>query len=278
MAIFLGVTIIYTVLKHFRKNMHIDIKLALFLTILDTLSGVDFIFTGILNLPPLNFYANYHGWCVSQVITGSCTFVSSMLVIGVIALERCLLIVYNIRLDDFYYWLMLFICCLVPIILALMTTLTDSVGLMTSGVFCHYDSQTFYGTLAYIIMLVFSSISVGTLVISYTKIVLFRLCHNRKQQLELGLDPIKVNRNTKSTAIKLMSILILNVGTNMPFCLAQLMSLFDPKYLSPKVAFFVVPWCGLNIVWNSLLFLGIQEKVYIKWKETLGFKSMQRLY
>ncbi|KXN69076.1 hypothetical protein CONCODRAFT_8561 [Conidiobolus coronatus NRRL 28638] len=247
LAVVMGITIIYTVIKHFRKDMHIDIQLALFLTVMDTVSGVDFLMAAICNLPPLNIYSSYYNICLVQVITGSTTFIASLVIIGVIALERCLIVVYNIKMKNTYYWLMISICVIIPLFNSILVISTDSIGLMSSGVFCHYDIQTYYGVVAYIIMLTLSAIAISTLVFSYTKIVLFRYHHSQTQQIELGMDPEKVRIETRRTTIKLMSILIINVGTNIPYVIAQIMGLFDNSYFNPKVAFFVIPWCGLNV-------------------------------
>ncbi|KXN74281.1 hypothetical protein CONCODRAFT_2657 [Conidiobolus coronatus NRRL 28638] len=253
-SLFLGITITYTIFKHFRKNMHIDIQLGLFLTFLDTLSGLDFLVGGIVNLPPLNLYSKHYSWCISAQITGSTTFVSSMLVIGVIALERSC-------------------CCTVPIIIAILVVFTDSIALLPSGMFCHYDATTYYGVVAYIIMLVFSSIAIAALIFSYIKIIIFRYRDSQREQLELGLEPGKVKRETKKTALKLLSVLVINIGSNVPYCVAQIVGLFDPSLFTAKVAFFVIPWCGLNILWNSVIFLIIQDQVCDKWLVLIGFKK-----
>ncbi|KXN74282.1 hypothetical protein CONCODRAFT_2658 [Conidiobolus coronatus NRRL 28638] len=272
-ALFLGFTISYTILRHFRKSMHIDIQLGLFLTFLDTLSGFDFIINGIANLPPLNLYSKYYNWCISAQITGSTTFVSSMLVIGVIALERCLLIVYNIKLKNWYYWLMIACCCSVPFLIAMLVIFTNSVALVPAGIFCHFDAGTYYGVVAYILMFSFSSLAITVLIFSYVKIIIFRYRYSQREQLELGLEPDKVKKETQKTAIKLLSVLIINIGSNFPYCIAQIVGLFDPKLYSPKVAFFVVPWIALNIIWNSIIFLVIQEQIYDKWLVVIGIKS-----
>ncbi|KXN69071.1 hypothetical protein CONCODRAFT_8556 [Conidiobolus coronatus NRRL 28638] len=155
----------------------------------------------------------------------------------------------------------------------IMVVVTDSIRLMSSGIFCHYDEETYYGLVAHIFMFAFSAVAISVLFFSYIKIVLFRYKHSQTQQLQLGLDPEKVKKETKRTAIKLLTILCFNLGSNMPYCLAQLMGLFDQKYFSPKVAFFIVPWVCMDIIWNSCLFLGMHEEVYEKWKETIGFKK-----
>jgi hypothetical protein len=272
-CILLGYTILYTVYKHFRKNSHIDIKLAVCLTVMDMLTGFGWLIAGIANLPPLNLYSKYHNWCVSVEITGNTTMVASMNIIAVIALERCLLIVYNIKLKDWIYWLMVAACISMASINTIMVVVTDSIKLMASGVFCHYDEETYYGLAAHIFMFSFSTIAIAVLFVSYIKIVLFRYRLSQTQQLQLGLDPEKVKKETKRTAIKLITILCFNLGTITPYCIVQLMGLFNQKYFSPQVAFFVVPWTCMDIIWNSCLFLCMQQDIYVKWKETIGFKS-----
>ncbi|KXN69075.1 hypothetical protein CONCODRAFT_8559 [Conidiobolus coronatus NRRL 28638] len=272
-AMAMGITIIVAVYKYFRKDMHIDIKLALILTITDVLSGIDFLVAAIFNYPPVNLYSKYTNLCIIAQVTGSVTFVASAIMVGVIALERCLLIVYNIELNDTYYWIMIAACFLFPVINSLLVIFTDSINLFTGGVFCHYDAQTFTGKVAYILMMIYMGTAVCVLCFSYTKIVLFRYNHSQREQLELGLDPEKVRKDTKRTAIKLMSILIINVATNIPYLVAQICGLIEYDLYSPKVAFFVIPWTGCVIIWNSFIFLGLHEEVFKKWKQVIGLKS-----
>ncbi|KXN67628.1 hypothetical protein CONCODRAFT_10287 [Conidiobolus coronatus NRRL 28638] len=151
----LGGAILHVVLKHFRKNMHIDMKLGLCLVVLDVLSSIDFIFSSIANLPVFQLYVHYPVACMVQVAWASTTFITSMNLIGIIALERCLLIVYNIRLKDKHYWYMVFVAYIIPLFNAILCIATDSVEFQNFGVVCHYSAHTLYGIIAFLIMMLF---------------------------------------------------------------------------------------------------------------------------
>ncbi|KXN69078.1 hypothetical protein CONCODRAFT_8563 [Conidiobolus coronatus NRRL 28638] len=269
----LGTSIIYVVLKYFSKNMHIDMKLGLILVILDTLSSLDFIFTSIASIPPIKLYVNYHGACIAQVAWASTTFVTSMNLIGVIALERCLLIVYNIKLKDIYYWIMVLFCYLVPLICFITTVSTDSIEFQVVGTICHYGSHSIAGIATYLLMMFVSSISSTLLIISYIKIVYFINAMATRQQMELGIDPEKAKKEANKTTFKLMLLLIINVSSNFPYCILQFFDLFIPGIYTPKVSFFIVRLCVLDIFWNSVIFLILHTEVWDKMKEVFWNRS-----
>ncbi|KXN69081.1 hypothetical protein CONCODRAFT_71770 [Conidiobolus coronatus NRRL 28638] len=269
-AFLLGFPILFVVHKYFRKELHIDLQMGLFMVALDTASSLGIAFGGLLNLPPLNLMVKYHSLCIIQVFCVSTTLVTSMLIMGVIALERCLLIVYNIKLEDKVYWIIISVCLSIAVANDLMVVCTDSIGLQPSGGMCHYSVNTRYGRAAYIIMLFTSAGSFCVLIVSYCKIVYNRHVTSRREQLALGLDPAKVKRETNRTTVKLLSILVINLVTNLPYVITQIVGLFDPTYYTPRVAFFTVPFLVLSLWWNSVIYLGLNEKIYIKLKETVN--------
>jgi hypothetical protein len=269
----LGCCIIFTVLKYFRKKMHIDLKMGLFMVILDTLSAVDGILCGIFQLPPLQYYVKYHSLCMAQSMTSGITFLGSMIILGVVALERCLLVVYKIKLSDKYYWLMIFCSIGVTLFNVVISSTTNSIELQPSGAYCLYSHYTPYGKATYAIMIIFVGLSFTSLIICYIQIVFNRNITSKREQLALGLDPAKVKRDVNRTTFKLLLILGINVTTNIPYVIYNLLGLVNPEYLNPIAAFFIIPPLISDIWWNSILYLILNIKIYYKLKEVLFGKS-----
>ncbi|KXN69077.1 hypothetical protein CONCODRAFT_8562 [Conidiobolus coronatus NRRL 28638] len=252
-AFVLSVLVLYTVLKHFRKNWNIDIKLGGIVNC----SGF-----AILYRVDINLYCQFAAY---EVV--STTFVTSMNLIGVIALERCLLIVYNIRLKDRYYWIMAFLCYFFPLVAFINVLVNDGVEYQNMGSICHYGSHSISGIVSIVIMLVTSSISFTVLIVSYVKIIYFRRSSVQRQQLELGYDPDKVRKEVNKTTFKLMFVIVINVASNFPYCIAQMLGLFDQSLFTPKVAFFTAPFCAMDVWWNCVIFLVLNTEIWDKMKE-----------
>jgi hypothetical protein len=190
-----------------------------------------------------------------------------MNLIGVIALERCLLIVYNIKLKDRYYWIMAFLCYFFPFVAFINVLVNDGVEYQNMGTICHYGSHSISGIVSFIIMMTTSSISFAVLIISYIKIIYFRRSFVQRQQLELGYDPDKVRKDVNKTTFKLLFVIFINVASNFPYCIAQTLGLFDQSLFTPKIAFFTAPFCAMDVWWNCVIFLVLHTEIWDKMKE-----------
>jgi hypothetical protein len=96
-----------------RRNAHVDIKLCTFVAATDVVVSLCLIFRSIFTKYPFNLIQDSQGWCKFDVLTGSQVLLFSGYTLGVMSIERFLLICFNRQLS-FAFWLVLIILTWIP--------------------------------------------------------------------------------------------------------------------------------------------------------------------
>jgi hypothetical protein len=205
-ALALTLPVLWIVYKSNWKKLHSDLFMNSILCFNNMLISIGLFFTSIFILAgkPMIIYNEY--LCDTQLIVMVIPLIINSYLIGLISIERCLLIVFNIKLDISVYIILSIFLIIVPIGFVIwgLTTVHSTVSI--SGVYATSQpegSSRFYVLLFYLILGLLSITSVS---ISYTIIVIFRFRQLSRNQRELNISKQQVIQEKFSIIFKAVLI------------------------------------------------------------------------
>ncbi|KXN67096.1 hypothetical protein CONCODRAFT_10916, partial [Conidiobolus coronatus NRRL 28638] len=217
------------------SHMNIDLKLITLTLIFDIISCLESGLNCFFNMINFQYNLSYTWSCNLAATICLIGFITSINLVGLIALERCLLICYQTKIDEIYYWIMLIIFILINIGSIVISWLSNGFTILPASMYCMFDVKVKAGRITGIITLLLALVSVSMVFIGYIKISLKRAQESKQSQIELGLNPVEVRKTMRSTIIKSMVIIFVSCLNNGPYCILVVISLFEPSFLTPLV-------------------------------------------
>jgi hypothetical protein len=204
----LTVPVIYILSKSNFKKIHSDLIMSGVLCFNNLIISISLFFTSIFILCGYNaiVYNNY--LCDAQFITFVIPLVINSYIISLISVERCLLIVYNIKLSNLVYIISTFVLFAIPIGFALRNITVDHTNISIAGVYAIVSPamSTKFPVLA--VYLGLGLISIVVVIVSYIKILIFRILYLNQNRQTLNISKEEIFK--QKLRIILKSVLILS--------------------------------------------------------------------
>lgn len=232
-AITLIVSLFIILLRNKWSNMGIDMKLICLVMCFDFIASSAALISAITNLFNIGQGLSDTVFCSLDAIALDTGFIMSLSMVGILSLERCLVIVYKKKFPPkFYYSIIaaqLVLNC-IPIIVSL---LMDGFYIMPVSEYCLFDVDNPGGLFGSVLVFLLGGSSLTIILICYGLICWYRRSISQKTQLDLGLDPEKVKREVNRTIFKSLTLVGASLITNGPYITIQIVSWVDINYLTP---------------------------------------------
>jgi hypothetical protein len=203
----LTVPVICIILKSNLKKLHSDLIMSCILCANNLIISISLFFTSIFILCGYNAIVYNDYLCDIQYITFSLPLLINSYIIGLISVERCLLIVFNIKLTNVVYLIASFILFALPFAFALRGVILGHALVSIAGIYAISSpamSTKFPISAVYIGL---GLISMATVIISYLLILIFRISHLNRNRVNLNISKEEIFQ--QKLRIILKSILIL---------------------------------------------------------------------
>jgi hypothetical protein len=184
------------------KRLHPDLFMSSILCFNNTCISIGLFFTSIFILAGDNMIVYNDYLCDIQLIVMVIPLVINSYLIGLISIERCLLIVFNIKLDKSVYIVLSFFLITIPTGFGIWGLTNGHSSVSISGVYSTSPpakSSRFYVLLCYLIL---GLLSMASVTISYSIIVIFRFKQLSRNQRELNVAKKQVVREKLTIIFK----------------------------------------------------------------------------
>jgi hypothetical protein len=208
-GIVLAIPVICILLKSNIKKLHSDLIMSGILCFNNLIISISLFFTSIFILCGYNAIVYNDYLCDIQLITMVIPLVTNSYVISLISVERCLLIVYNIKLSNLIYILSTFILFAIPMAFAIRGLTISHTIISISGVYSLVSPamSTKFPILA--VYLGLGLISMVAVIASYINILVFRISHINQNRQNLNISKEEVFKQKLRIILKSVLILFL---------------------------------------------------------------------
>jgi hypothetical protein len=205
----LTVPVICILLKSNLKKLHPDLIMSGVLCFNNLIISISLLFTSIFILCGYNAIVYNDYLCDAQLVTFVSPLGINSYIIGLISIERCLLIVYNIKLSNLFYIISTFILFAIPMGVTIRNLTVDHFIVSISGVYgmASPAMSTKFPVLA--VYLGLGLISMVAAIVSYGIILIFRISHLNRNRRNLNISKEEIFK--QKLRIILKSVLILFV-------------------------------------------------------------------
>jgi hypothetical protein len=261
-SVLIIVSVLIVISKLKWSKMSVDIKLASSVMIFDIFACFLFVFNGIMDLAGLNSYLAINNVCNLNGFLVYFLPISSISIVGVLSLERFLLIVYGKKYSGYFYSAIGGCFILLNIIFCLVCWLYQGFRIAPISVYCSFDTSTKGGLAGSALAVVSVGLSDIFVMIAYPLICITRVNHSKKMKLELGLNPDKVNLQVRSTIYKSLALIFFSAITNGPYLILVLMSWADHSKISPALDLIQAICATSSTFINTLILLNMQPELW----------------
>ncbi|KXN71071.1 family A G protein-coupled receptor-like protein [Conidiobolus coronatus NRRL 28638] len=190
--------VLYNMVK--KGRAHSDIKLCLFIAIVDLIISIFMLFRSILYKFPYNLIKYHSGWCKFDVLFIGILLVNSGYSLGIVAIERYLLICFNIKFSAKIWFGLIALIWSGQLATSLSCAYYDFIVITKTETYCTIKGigpclPGFY------IGVILAYSSFATVVFCYFGIMIFKIkqCLN---QINLNVPKEKVYKELRSTLAK----------------------------------------------------------------------------
>jgi hypothetical protein len=243
------------------------------LLFMDLYISIITLLNNIFAIAHLGSYYNTRFACTLNAFLTGLPYVISITLMGIISLERCLLIVFNRSYPKKTYFRLLFIFTILNLINFILTAVFDGFGIFPTASYCFFYPVGKAGLAGSIVAVILLLPPYNLVVFCYIAICVSRRNQSQKAKLELGLDPIKVKKDVNSTVIKSLSFIAASLFTSGIYVAIMISSWFDPSILTPATDLVQVVFLGSQMIINASLLLNIQPSLWSGLKRLYGFTT-----
>jgi hypothetical protein len=203
----LTVPVICTILKSNLRKLHSDQIMSGVLCFNNLVISISLFFTSIFILCGYNAIVYNDYLCDIQISTMVIPLLINSYIIGLISFERCLLVVYNIKLSNFIYIISAFILFAIPMAFLIRGLILDHTIVSMSGVYAMASPgmSTKFPILA--VYLGLGLISMIAVIASYINILIFRISHLNQNRQNLNISKEEIFQEKLRIIVKSLIIL-----------------------------------------------------------------------
>jgi hypothetical protein len=205
----LTVPVIYIILKGNLKKLHPDLVMSGVLCFNNLIISISLFFTSIFILCGYNAIVYNDYLCDTQLVTLVIPLLINSYIIGLISIERCLLIVYNIKLSNLVYIVSTFILFAIPMAFAIRGLALGHTLISISGVYAVSSPamSTKFPILA--VYLGLGLISMVAVILSYSIILIFRISYLNQNRQNLNISKEEIFQEKLRIIAKSLLILFI---------------------------------------------------------------------
>jgi hypothetical protein len=272
-ATILILSLIYVIFKNKSINRKIDIKLSILLLFLDLVCSVITLCNGAFSIAHYSDYLNSRSACTLNGIITVMPYILAIDLMGIISLERCLLIVSKREYSDLFYYGIVVIFVILNAVNFIQMGIFGVFDLVPTAVYCFFYPTNLSGIIGCVLSVITLGIPYSLIVFCYIAICINRRNQSQRSQLELGLDPLKVKKEVNKTVLKSLSIITASLLTSGVYVLILVISWFKPSILTPITDMIRTIFVESQMFINTILLLNMQPKLWKELKSLYGFKS-----
>jgi hypothetical protein len=255
------------------KSLKIDMKLGFLMIIFDLGAGIDTFINHFSNLIHSSWNLPTKWSCSLNAFICLFFFINSIILVGLVSIERCLLIVYKRAYSDKFYYTIAMIFCTLNAMISIVIPFYEGFNIVASSTYCLLDVSTIAGIAGSLLVGGLMGASLVCIFFGYTMIILYRSNQSKQAQLELGLDPEKVKKEVRSTVIKSLSIIFVSAITNGPYTVLLLLQMISSAFLTPAILAVSAILINCNTMLNSLILLNMKPELLNEVRKAYGFKT-----
>jgi hypothetical protein len=232
-----------------------------------------FAFTsGICNLVGFADYINSKLSCALNAAIIVFSAVASINLVGVVALERYLLIVREKGLFNRTYYMIILGLQLINLFSVTICGVFGGFSINSTSVYCIYNTTTWAGVVGTIILALSISSSIFMIYLGYISIMIKRRKLTLQNQNIFPFKAEKIKKDANSTILKSGLIIIVSTITTLPYCILLFISLINPKFLTPLVMTLCTVLSMLNMAINTIIVLRLRTDLWNGLKELFFIK------
>jgi hypothetical protein len=266
-------SLLFIIIKNKPQKLHIDMKLICIVIISDFISSLSTSTSALANILNLGQGLDNPTLCSLNAIALCIGFVLSLISIGVLSLERCLIIVYEKELTPKYYYSIIIVEFAIVLSFIIFCAADEGFHIMPTSEYCLLDVTTTSGLSGSISFFIIGGISLTFVLLCYTKICWFRRSQSLEAQLELGLDPLKVKRQVNITILKSLALIAACTLTNGPYVVIQVFIWANPNLLTPLSDMISCICITSSSFINTIILLSMKPELLNSLKQLWGFNS-----
>jgi hypothetical protein len=270
---FLTLSLLIIILREKWSRLGIDLKLMTMVIILD-LGGASIVLVGcVSNLCGYGIILDTVQKCNATAFWLLLTVGTSINIIGILSLQRCLFVVFNKRYPDVFYYLLILGQSIFNLTYWILCLVNRGFTVMPIAQYCMFDLNTRFGTLSSILFLISCGISDSLVFICYPIICIYIRNKTKRSQIELGMNPIKVKNQVNTAMFRSLALILASVLTNGPYCIILIINLTKAETLTPAVDLIQTILLSTTFPINSLILINLKPELWRSLKLLWGFKA-----
>jgi hypothetical protein len=269
---FLIVSLLVVVFKDKYIERKTGMKLSIILLFLDLIISITTLINSLFAIVHYSNNLNSRLACTLNAISIGLPYVISINLMGIISLERCLLVVFKRACSRNFYFGLLLIFALLNSINFILGGIFNAFEVFPIALYCFFHPTSlagFIGSIATVLILV---PPYSLIVFCYIAICVYRRNQSQIAQLELGLDPTKVRKEVNSTILKSLLLITTSLFTSGIYVAIMIVSWFKPSILNPKIDMFQIIFLESQMIVNTSLLLNMQPKLWKGLKKLYGIE------
>jgi hypothetical protein len=270
-------SLLISIIKYKKEKLDLDLRLCILLLIVDLCCSVVFIINGIAAALNYSSYINTREMCDLVGVLSLLPYVMSVNIMGVISLQRCLVIVHNKEYSHRFYYTILLAVVVLSIINSIQSSIFGGFVIFPNAIYCSLDPSTASGLVGSLLLTAICGVDYGTIVYCYISICIYRRKHSQKAQIELGLDPVKVKESVNSTIIKSFSIIGTSLFTSGIYVLIIIASCIHPDFITNVTEMLQIIFLGPQTILNTIILLVMKPALWDGLKRLYGFSPKVKI-
>jgi hypothetical protein len=253
--------------------MKIDMKIAVMIALLDLCSAIDAVLLDFFNLVHFPWNLPNQLACTLNSVVTIFFFFNSVGLVGLLSIERCLIIVYKKQYSDAFYYIAISVQMSMYVGICIFVAFTDGYGLAPIGTYCLFNINVTGGLIGSLLAGALLLISLISIFFGYIKICLYRREQSKKSLIELGLDPVKVKKEVNSTILKSLSIVLGSFLAYAPYTLILLLQISSTSFQTAELCAVATLLIDSNITINCLILIYMKPELYREIMKIYGLKA-----
>ncbi|KXN72207.1 hypothetical protein CONCODRAFT_4952 [Conidiobolus coronatus NRRL 28638] len=265
--------VVHVILKNKWKILSIDLKLICFTLIFDILHCFLAFTSGICDIIGFGDYLNSRFTCSLNSVLTIFTAITSINLVGVVALERYLLIIKAKTLNSIVYYKLILGLQLINLANGVVSGTFGGFSISSASVYCMFNLNSWAGIVGSTVLSLSTGTSIFMIYFCYISIMIKRRSSALEIQKLFPLKARKIRNEANSTILKSTLIIIASTFTTIPYCAVMFIKLFNPSFLTPLVAAICLISAMFNMVFNPIIVLRLRIDIWDEIKVLFFIKS-----
>jgi hypothetical protein len=264
-----NLSILISIVKYKTAKWKIDMKLCFILLWVDLACALNILVNASFNIARFPYYLGNEALCRLNGILITITVATAVNLMGVISLERCLIVLFKKEYGLKFYLPIIGFFCILNIANEVQATVNSGYKIYPIALYCMFNQAKATGLVASILLVISGAISYTLIVICYLAICFYRRSQSQKAQLECGLDPDKVRKEVNATVYRSLSIIFFSILTTGVYVIIIIISWFDPSVETPLSDMIQSILVECQMIINTMILLNMRPELW---------RGLKRLY